>query len=448
MRSIALLTAFACLLLAAACAAADVPPTPVPTAVPTSTPSPTPPPTSTPAPSAAPTPTQDSRQSSEASDRSDAAGRDINVRRMGESPISSLHGTGEIEEFDGEAARLHQEAVAMIDRQEYAPAIAKLEAMIGVLDQPSFIVHNQLGMAYRWNRDHDNSIRHFGIAIDLNDTSVARTNRAMAYSYANRCPESVADASLALDMPLLESMTGLNPHLEALFLLIHCYTVLGENDVALDHISRAIELAESTGAGEARMASLGRVKQQIEGIAAGHAYPEDIMAGFALVDMNEGTRHLYGGDERRAIELFTSALEEHGRPSSRILSMLARSHASLGEDERAVDYFAQAIELRDSAFNRTWRALYYFGKEDCANAVLDVQEALVKKAFVEPGFHTRAESLWIKGVCSASQGDVRDALASMKEAINIARRSDYPQNYINAMETVYQQVLQAGSGQR
>ena len=334
----------------------------------------------------------------------------------------------------------------MIDRGEYAPAIANLKAMVELLDEPSFILHNRLGLAYRWNRDNDNSIRHFSLAIDLNDTSVARTNRATAYVYDNQCPEALVDANLALEMEPLEPPTEYDPHLESLFILSHCYALLGENDLALEHIDKALELATSSGVRKQRIESIQRVKQQIEGIVEGYAYPEDILAGFALVDMNEGRENFYGGDERKAIELFTSALEEHGKPSSRILSMLGRSHASVGEHEKAISYFTEAIELRDSAFNRTWRAVYYFEEEDCANALPDAKKALTKKAFVEPGFHTRSESLWIKGMCLASEGDVHNALAALKEAIRLAEHYDYPAEYVEAMREVYLQGLKATSG--
>ena len=273
----------------------------------------------------------------------------------------------------------------MIDRGEYASAIANLERMVELVDEPSFILHNRLGFAYRWNRDHDNSIRHFSIAIDLNDTSVQRTNRATAYMYNNQCPEATEDANLALDRTLPESTTGYHPHVESLLLLSHCYAQSGNHSLALAHIETAIELAQSSGVSEERIESFARVKQQIEGIARGHAYPEDMLAGFVLVDVNQGMAKFYDGEERAAIVLFTSALEGHGRPSSRILNMLARSHANIGEHEKAVGYFSQAIELRDNSFNRTWRALQYLGEDDCGMAAADAEKALNMEPFVESG---------------------------------------------------------------
>ena len=199
-----------------------------------------------------------------------------------------MHGTGEVQEFTGEAADLHSEATAMLNRGEYAAAIANLEAMVELLEEPSFIVHNQLGLAYRWLRDSENSIRHLGISIDLNDSSVARTNRATAYAYNGQCPEAIADATLALDRKPTETDSGYSSHIEAHLLLGNCYAKSGDPALGLTHIETAIQQAKSAGVRKERLDSFERIRQLVEGIADGHAYPEDIFVGFALVDLNEG----------------------------------------------------------------------------------------------------------------------------------------------------------------
>lgn len=368
-----------------------------------------------------------------------------NIQRLEEGPIGELHGTGEVQEFTGEAADLHREATGMLNRGEYAAAIANLEAMAELLDEPSFIVHNQLGLAYRWLRDSESSIRHLTIAIDLNDSSVARTNRATAYVYNGQCPEAVADANLALDREATESDSGYSSHIEARLLLSTCYAQSGEHALALNHIETAIGQAQSAGVREERLESFERIRLQVEGIATGDAYPEDIFAGYVLIDLNEGLEKFYGGEEREAVALFESALVEHGKPSSRIIVFLGRSHAALGEREKAFGYFSEAIELRDNAFNRTWRAIEYLAADDCDRAVPDAEIALGMKPYVEAGFDTRVESLWVRGLCQASWGLFNKALDDIGEAIQQAQASNYSPVQIQNMRSVYNEGMRTKS---
>ncbi|MCY4365200.1 MAG: tetratricopeptide repeat protein [Chloroflexi bacterium] len=167
-----------------------------------------------------------------------------------------------------------------------------------------------------------------------------------------------------------------------------------------------------------------------------------MFACFFLIDINEGMAKFYGGEERGVIELFTSALEGHEKPSNRILNLLARSHSDLEQHEEAVDYFTEAIAVRDDSFNRTWRAMQYFGNEDCHLAFTDADKALGTNPYVETGFDTRVQSLLIRGHCGEFQGQAKKAVADIGEAIRLAPNSDYSQAEIDYLRGEHQAWLQ------
>ena len=401
------------------------PSTPIP--INTTTPKPTNPPTPTASPTITPLVSNNTETDAGALERT---------------PIGDVSDTGQFEVFEGQAGVLNREATEMLNRGEYAAANANLKKIEVLLDEPSYVLHYRLGLAYRWHRDLDSSIRHFSIAIDLDDTSTSRANRATSYLYNNQCPEAIKDSNLALDIESTPLATGYSPHVEVLLLLSHCYSQGGDNTLALAQIEKTIDLAPLTGVSDERFESFARVKKQIEDISEGRAYPEDMFAGFVLIDINEGMAKFYGGQERAAIELFTSALEGHGKPSNRILNLLARSHSDLGQHEEAVGYFTEAIGVRVDSFNRTWRAMQYFGNEDCDLAFADADKALGTNPYVETGFDTRVQSLLIRGHCGGFQGQAKKAVADIGEAIRLAPNSDYSQEEIDYLRGEHQAWLQ------
>ena len=55
------------------------------------------------------------------------------------------------------------------------------------------------------------------------------------------------------------------------------------------------------------------------------------------------------------------------------------------------------------------------------------------EAYTTPGFHTDAEAHWILGICLLEQGNHRNALFHMDQAVTIARASDYTSEDISTM---------------
>ena len=146
-------------------------------------------------------------------------------------------------------------------------------------------------------------------------------------------------------------------------------------------------------------------------------------------------------DTKKLYPYWNPQEQAHGKESSRILNRLARSYSGLGDDVTATKYFTRAIEVRDNAFNRVWRALGYFWQWDCENAYPDAEQALALDPYVEPGFHTSVEASWITSNCLGASGYIEEALADLEVAIRLARESDYPDLRVSHMQEVYQGAL-------
>ena len=128
--------------------------------------------TATPKPTNPPTPTTTPSVSNET---------EANAGDLERTPIGDVHGTSQFEVFEGQASILNRETTEMPNRGEYAAANANLKKIEVLLDEASYVLHNRLGITYRRHRDSDNSIRHFSLAVDLDETSTTRTNRATSY---------------------------------------------------------------------------------------------------------------------------------------------------------------------------------------------------------------------------------------------------------------------------
>ena len=313
------------------------------------------------------------------------------------------------------------------------------------LDQPSQVLHSLLGHSFQGLEDYDEALKQFTVALDIHDNSSDRNNRALIYLLTNRCPEAQADARASLDM---EPAIGEGSHsdIEALVKLAECQLRLEQYDRALEYGSQALDLALSHNVRPDRVNDLSAFLAQIEAVAQGLMYPEDFLSELAYRKLNEALDFFYRGDYRAAIGALESAQQLNWRPSGLILNFLGRSYRDSGDRETAVQYFAQAVELRDDSYNRTWRALEYFGMGDCVRASGDGQAALAKQPYAEPGFHTSVEAGWIVGYCLALEGHLKEALVSLEEAIGLARENVYPPEEISYMEDVILEIKEAATG--
>ncbi len=344
------------------------------------------------------------------------------------------------ETFYGRAAILNEEAKVLLAQGQYVEAISVLKEVQSLVDEPSQVLHNQIGHAYRALRDFDQSIHHFSKALEVHDNSTDRVNRALVYRYSNQCKEATLDAMTALRMePVVR--VGYRTDVEAHLILVECYTLDQQFTLALEHVDAGIHVAGENGVRPERIDKFKQLRVNIAAIAQGEQYLEDFFGGFVSLDYQEGVKFFEEGRYEEAISVLESARQAHGKESSRILNRLARSYSGLGDDVTAIKYFTRAIEVRDNAFNRVWRALGYFWQWDYENAYPDAEQALTFDPNVEPGFHTSVEASWITANCQGASGYIEEALADLEVAIRLARESDYPDLRVSHMQEVYQGAL-------
>ena len=351
-----------------------------------------------------------------------------------------IHGTGMRETFDGQAAVLNEEAKVLLAQGQYAEAIDKMKEVQQLLDKPSQVLHNQIGHAYRSLRDFDQAIYHFSMAIEADDNSSDRVNRAMVYWYNHQCQEALQDANIALDMNPITDV-GYHTDVEAHLALAECYTRGGQYDLALQHMDLSIAVAKEHGVRPARIGQLSQLRTNIEAIAQGKAYPEDHFSGYVVSDFEAGLASFQEGNDQEAIPFLESARNSHDRPSGRILNLLARSHSALGDHDTAIRYFSEATEVRDIAFNRIWRAIQHFSLDDCEQATADARAALGQEPYGVQGFHSGAEALWITGNCHGMDGRFREAADDLEGAVGLARQHGYLHEDIAHMSEVYEGSL-------
>ena len=101
-----------------------------------------------------------------------------------------VHGSGMKETFYGRAAILNEEAKVLLSQGQYVEAISVLKEVQSLVDEPSQVLHNQIGHAYRALRELDQSIYHFSRALEVHDNSTDRVNRSLVYRYSNQCKEA------------------------------------------------------------------------------------------------------------------------------------------------------------------------------------------------------------------------------------------------------------------
>ena len=360
-------------------------------------------------------------------------------------PTPALHRTGPNIWLSGEAATLAREGDELFAAGRFIEAIAKYEDAQEHLDQPSQVLHSLLGHSFQGLEDYDEALKQFTVALDIHDNSSDRNNRALIYLLTNRCPEAQADARASLDM---EPAIGEGSHsdIEALAKLAECQLRLGQYNQALEDGNQALDLALSHNVRPDRVNDLSAFLAQIEAVAQGLMYPEDFLSELAYRKLNEALDFFYQGNYREAIGALESAQQLNWRPSGLILNFLGRNYSDSGDGETAVQYFSQAVELRDDSYNRAWRALEHFSMGDCVRASSDGRAALEKQPYVEQGFHTSVEALWIVGYCLALDGHLKEAQVSLEESLGLARESGYPPEEISYMEDVFSEIKEAAEG--
>ena len=359
-----------------------------------------------------------------------------------ESPTPAIvYRTSNIETFDGLVVPIIDEANALFAQGKYSQAITKYKEAQRVVNEPSRAIQGQIGLSYRFIRDNEQAIHHFSKAIDVHDTSADRVNRASVYLYNGQCQEAMQDAQVALAMEP-STGTGFHTDVEAHLPLAHCFTQNEQYELALAHVDSALTIANEYKFSYERIEQIAALKVEIEAVAEGDAYPEDLLVGYASEDFAVGLLYFYQVRSSEAIAAFQSAQRYHGKPSSSILHMLARSYVQAGDSESGLRYFSEAIEVRDDALNRYWRSHRYSIIGDCEKAVEDSNAALNRQPHIEPGFHTSVEAFLIIAGCQSLNGQFELEVTDFEEALKLAEESGYQPELISLISEFQQEALE------
>ena len=365
-------------------------------------------------------------------------------------PLATLESYFDIkgdEPLSGDVLLLMDQGDVLFDDGRYLDAIAKYEEAEEKHGGRLGVAQNRMGSSQLRLENYDLAIQHHTNHIEIGDKSNRRVNRAIAYSYSNRCPEAIDDARAALRMePVVGE--GFHTHVEAYVVLADCLVRSGDYSLALEHFDSVFALAAEHGFRDSRIASFSRQQSAISDIADGLAYPEDFLNGPASLYSKYGHAYFEQGLYEQAIGSFESAAEKNWTDSGNLFNLLGVSYSKLGLHQEALRYFSRAIEVRDDGNNRMSRAFEYLNVENgCDLAVIDAEAALGHPPLVREGSNSHSGALWVRGQCYVYWGLLDFALTDVEEAIRLARESG-GSPFIASMEEAYQALLnwQASQG--
>ena len=385
-------------------------PEPTPTSAPTPTPTPTATPaltsTSTPQPTETPTP--------------------IPTNTPTPTPAGGIiHRTGKVHTLTGQAAKLMREGDQLYAAGEFAEALLKYQAAQEAADKPMQVIKSWIGHSYRALGDLQQASLYFGRAVELRDNAADRTSLAIVYRDTNQCPDAVRESHAVLEMDA-EATNGFHPYVEVHLILASCLTRTADYDSALEHVDKALWIAKESGVRRERLNQIAFQRGDIEAVATGLMYPEDLLSAYAAQEATLGLELFQNGMYQQSVVAFTSALEKNWSPSGAIYHHLASSYSALGDHENALRFFTLAIEVRDDTYNRAWRAIEYANYGECDQAMADVSVAREQTPTVEAGFHSTAEILRVESFCWGLAGDLERSIATLEGAIELAETADYP----------------------
>ncbi|MYC29545.1 MAG: tetratricopeptide repeat protein [Chloroflexi bacterium] len=354
-------------------------------------------------------------------------------------PTDVVHSIGPKTPMSVEAALIRDAGVLLFEAGQYADAIAKFEAAMEEVGEPVRILHTWIGQSYRMSGDMNQAIFHFSRAIEIFDNSSDRANRAITYQDMNLCAEAMEDSYAALGMePFISE--GSHSYLEAHLALATCLTRGERYSEALEHMTKGLAIANGAGVRQERMDGLNGLKSDIEAVADGSMDLENFFAAKTFHFIQQGLAYLNAGDFQEAIKTFESARARHWRKSSGIFNFLGQSYAGAGNHETAILNYSKAIELRDDAYNRVFRASQYFAYGDCEPATADALVALEQPLYVDARMHTASDANWIVGYCLGAEGQLEEAVNYLEKSIRLARSSNYSAEEIEGMNEVYEGV--------
>ena len=92
--------------------------------------------------------------------------------------------------------------------------------------------------------EYDLAIQHLSKAIEIDDATIDRVNRSLAYLHAGQCDAAVRDAKGAALATAPQSVVGFHTDAAANNLLADCYELEGDFLSALQHLEAAIAIVE------------------------------------------------------------------------------------------------------------------------------------------------------------------------------------------------------------
>ena len=296
-------------------------------------------------------------------------------------------------------------------------------------DKPSAVLENRIGNSYQALGQHEDSVRHYSAAIEIEDSSVDRVARGLSYLYQGLCGSAVADAKAALAM---EPASGDNLHTdaEANYVLGSCYAYDGQFFLALQHAEASLEISTANDYEKEYISDRELLVDQMrEGLDPSKPHFDFFLLP-AMAAYEHGVEKFNEGNYREAIQSFEAAQDHHGKLSTVLESWLGLSYQSLEKHDQAITHFTKAIEIKDSAVDRLNRGISYMLTDRCPHAIDDAKESFSLPPHLEPGYHSEVEANSVLAECHASAGNYRLANVHAEAALNGAISHNYPADQI------------------
>lgn len=324
---------------------------------------------------------------------------------------------------------------------QFEEALVRFQEAQVSAGEPLQVLQSWIGHSHRSVGNLDQAIYHFGQAVEIRDNQGDRSSLANVLKDNNQCAEAIPESYVVLGMDA-ETTEGYHPYVEANLVLATCLTRSEDYDAALEHIEQAETLAVEYGIRQERIDQIVSQGTDIESIASGLMYVEDYLSVYASRDVTRGLEFLERGVYPEAILAFESAQDWNWMPSGYIFHLLGASYSAQGDHQNAILNYSLALDVRDDAYNRVFRAGEHLLYEECGPATADGLAALALPPYVEPGFHTSSDASFTVGYCMGLGGQLVESLVYLEESISLAQRNSYTAEGVQAMVDVYDEVLE------
>ena len=135
-----------------------------------------------------------------------------------------------------------------------------------------------------------------------------------------------------------------------------------------------------------------------------------------------------------AIAKFKQALNHHDQPSPVLENWIGLSYDALGQYERAITHYSNAIKVKDTSVDRVNRSLSYHSLGQCDKAITDAMVALTLEPAFEAGIHTDVEANYVLSDCYFWDEKYLLSFQHIEAAISIATEHQYSDEEIAFME--------------